>query len=122
MDAAPILLASQASLDDLNSRLKTPVPMNRFRPNIVIEGCEAFEEDERPEFRFPDIILRRVTVCERCIVTTMDQQTGTRDKEPLNTLSRYRRRSENYAGGIMFGIYLTGGEGRISTGDQLAEK
>lgn len=120
VDAAPILLVGQSSLDDLNSRLESPVPMDRFRPNIVVDGLDPYQEDELEVFAFGDVQLDRVTVCERCIVTTMDQQTGDMGKEPLNTLSKYRKRSNDYAGGIMFGIYTTGASGDLKLGDELS--
>lgn len=120
VDAAPILLTNQSSLDDLNLRMPDALPMNRFRPNIVISFLEAYREDDLPEFGFPQVCLKRVAVCERCIVTTTDQETGDRAQEPLKTLSKFRKRNNNYAGGIMFGIYLVpDGDGRITLGDVL---
>ncbi|WP_438479637.1 MOSC domain-containing protein [Oleiharenicola lentus] len=94
-DAHPFLLISQASLDDLNDRLlekgSEALPMNRFRPNIVIEGCTPFEEDNWPHVRIGDLIFRNSGPCARCIVTTTDQLTAERGKEPLKTLATYRR-------------------------------
>jgi uncharacterized protein YcbX len=119
MDAAPILLVSSNSLSDLNQRMSEPVTMDRFRGNIEIEGLPAYEEDSLPSFHFPDVTLDRVAVCERCIITTIDQETGQVGKEPLSTLSKYRKRDNDYAGGIMFGIYLTGAAGRLTVGDSL---
>ena len=120
VDAAPLLLTSGDSLVDLNSRLEKALPMNRFRPNIVIEGLEAYREDELQVFQFGSVELDRVAVCERCIVTTTDQETGEMAKEPLRTLSKYRKRADGYAGGIMFGIYLTANaDGEISIGESM---
>jgi len=120
VDAAPILLTNTGSLDDLNSRLQNDLPMNRFRPNIVVEGLEPYQEDEPVTFRFPGLSLDRVAVCERCTVTTTDQETGVMAKEPLRTLSKYRKRAGGYAGGIMFGIYLTAvADGQVAVGDHL---
>jgi len=120
VDAAPILLTSLDSLQDLNARLEVAVPMNRFRANIVIEGLAPYQEDDITRFNFPGTSLGRVTVCERCIVTTTDQDTGVRAKEPLRTLSKYRKRKQHYAGGIMFGMYLVPETtGIISVGDPL---
>ncbi|MEO2178343.1 MAG: MOSC N-terminal beta barrel domain-containing protein [bacterium] len=122
IDAAPILLTNQSSLDDLCQRMDAPIPMNRFRPNIVVSDLEAYREDDLPAFNFPRLTLNRVTVCERCIVTTTDQNTGGRAKEPLRTLGKYRKRKNDYAGGIMFGIYLTpDSDGDISVGDVMQE-
>ena len=120
IDASPLLLTNTASLEDLNARLSGPVPMDRFRANIVVSGLKAYEEDDIQEYDCPDVLLKRVTVCERCIVTTTDQETGLRSKEPLRTLSKYRRREGGYAGGIMFGMYLTAAQsGFLTVGDRL---
>jgi uncharacterized protein YcbX len=118
VDAAPILLTNESSLHDLNERLAIAVPMTRFRANIVVGGLAAYQEDQQQDYRTRDILLTRVTVCERCIVTTMDQQNGSMTKEPLNTLSKYRKRANDYAGGIIFGSYLTtAGTGLLNVGD-----
>jgi uncharacterized protein YcbX len=120
IDAAPLLLTNAASLTDLNSRLEENLPMNRFRPNVVVDGLEPYHEDERASFDFPNVSLARVTVCERCIVTTTNQETGERKKEPLRTLSKYRKRENDYAGGILFGIYLTAStSGELAIGDSF---
>jgi len=94
-DAYPILVTSESSLADVNDRLaargEDPVPMDRFRPNIVIADCPAFAEDTWPRFRIGDLILRSAGPCSRCPVVTTDQSTGVRGKEPLTTLAMYRR-------------------------------
>lgn len=94
-DAEPLLLISQASLDHLNDRIQAAggesVPMDRFRPNIVIEGCDAFAEDTWPHLHIGPVVLRNGGLCARCIVTTTDQLTGARGKEPLRTLATFRR-------------------------------
>jgi len=94
-DAYPILVASESSLADLNDRLvargEDPVPMDRFRPNIVIADCPAFAEDTWPRFQIGDLVLRSAGPCSRCPVVTTDQATGLRGKEPLTTLAQYRR-------------------------------
>lgn len=107
IDAAPILLTNENSLHDLNERLQEPVLMDRFRANIVVAKMEPYQEDQHETYRSLELVLTRVTVCERCIVTTMDQRSGSMTKEPLNTMSRYRKRAKGYAGGIVFGSYLT---------------
>jgi uncharacterized protein len=90
-DAYPWLLISQASLDELNTRLKQPLPMNRFRPNIVVDGLAPFGEDEVNEFIAGDVRLRAVKPCTRCAITTTDQLTGERTtEEPLKTLKEFR--------------------------------
>jgi uncharacterized protein len=94
-DAVPFLIQSEASLADLNDRLvaqhEEPAPMDRFRPNIVIAGCAAYAEDTWPRIRIGAMVLRPAGPCTRCAVTTTDQMTGDRYKEPLRTLSLYRR-------------------------------
>lgn len=94
-DAAPLLLTTTASLDDLNARLlesgAEPVPMNRFRPNLVVSGSAAFEEDRWQHIRIGTVVFRSLGPCARCVVTATDQLTGERGIEPLATLSSYRR-------------------------------
>lgn len=122
-DAAPILLNNRNSLDDFNSRTPDPVPMDRFRANIVIEGeLPAYAEDELKSLRGERVELLSVVPCERCVMTTTDQATGERpSKEPIKTLSTYRRVEEGkYASGVLFGLYMTPrGEGTLRVGDTL---
>jgi hypothetical protein len=90
-DGYPILLISEESLQDLNARLEKPVPMNRFRPNLVVKGCEPYAEDTWNKIKIGDVELAVVKPCPRCVVTTIDKQTLEQGKEPLKTLSKYRR-------------------------------
>jgi hypothetical protein len=94
-DGTPLLVVGEASLADLNARLalrgEPPLPMNRFRPNLVVAGAEPFAEDAWKTFRAGAIVLRNVDPCARCVMTTTDQFTGERGKEPLRTLATYRR-------------------------------
>jgi uncharacterized protein YcbX len=90
-DGYPILLTSEEGLQDLNSRLDTPVPMNRFRPNVVVKGCEPFAEDTWNRIRAGDVELAVVKPCARCEVTTIDKNTLETSKEPLKTLGKYRK-------------------------------
>lgn len=90
-DGYPILLTSEEGLQDLNSRLETPVPMNRFRPNLVVRGGEPFAEDNWNRIRIGDVQLAVVKPCARCEVTTIDKETLERRKEPLKTLGKYRK-------------------------------
>jgi len=94
-DAYPLLAISQSSLDHLNAKLDTPVPMNRFRPNLVIAGAPTpHAEDAWPRVRIGlEVVLRAGGPCGRCVVTTTDQFTGERGVEPLRTLATYRRRA-----------------------------
>lgn len=90
-DGYPVLLTSEEGLADLNSRLDSPVPMNRFRPNIVVKGCNPFAEDTWNRIKVGDVELAVVKPCARCEVTTIDKETLERSKEPLKTLGRYRK-------------------------------
>ena len=101
-DGFAFLLISEASLEDLNERLEEPVPMNRFRPNLVVRGCEAYAEDRWSRIRVGAVPFRVAEPCWRCAITLVDQKTGARGKEPLRTLATYRRSSE----GVLFGRNL----------------
>jgi uncharacterized protein YcbX len=115
-DAFPYLLVSEASLADLNARLAEPLPMNRFRPNLVVSGCAPYAEDGWRRIRIGALEFRVVKPCARCVVTTTDQATGRRGAEPLRTLATYRQRD----GGIMFGQNLIpDGEGDLRMGDAV---
>jgi len=115
-DAYPFLLIGQSSLDDLNSRLAEPLPMNRFRPNIVFTGGEPYREDMMHTFTIGNITFYGVKLCARCVMTTINQDNGTTGKEPLKTLARYRFKNNK----IMFGQNLAHkGLGEIRVGDEL---
>jgi uncharacterized protein YcbX len=115
-DGFPFLLTSEASLEDLNDRLDEPVPMNRFRPNLVVSGCEAFAEDTWRQIRIGSILFHVVKGCDRCVVTTIDQTQGIRGKEPLVTLAKYRL----WDGKIWFGQNLIPGQlGTLHVGDSV---
>ena len=98
-DAYPFLVISEASLHDLNDRLaargEETLPMDRFRPNLVIAGVPPYAEDTWPRIRVGDVVLRPGGPCARCVVTTTNQQTAERGKEPLRTLATYRRDPDN---------------------------
>lgn len=112
-DGFPFLLISQGSLDDLNGRLEQPVSMRRFRPNLVVDGCEAFAEDSWRRIRIGDLEFRVAKPCSRCIIPSIDPQTGVRGKEPLQTLMGYRRRDNK----VYFGQNLIhDGTGRLAVG------
>ncbi|MEP6945745.1 MAG: MOSC domain-containing protein [Acidobacteriota bacterium] len=90
-DGYPLMALSEASLADLNSRLDESLPMNRFRPNLVISGAEAFAEDDWKTVEIGGARFRSTKPCERCVITTIDQSAGEFDgKEPLRTLAQYR--------------------------------
>jgi uncharacterized protein len=101
-DGFAFLLISEASLEDLNTRLEDPLPMNRFRPNFVVRGCGPYAEDGWSRLRIGSVPFRVAEPCPRCAITTVDQETGTRGKEPLRTLATYRK-SE---GEVFFGRNL----------------
>lgn len=98
-DGFPLLLVSQASLDDLNSRLNTPVAMERFRPNIIVSGCQSYEEDSWKGIRIGEMVFRIVKPCSRCIIPNVNIETAQREQEPIKTLSTYRKRENK----IFFG-------------------
>lgn len=90
-DGYPVLVLSQASLDDLNARLPVPLPMDRFRPNVVLQGCVPYAEDALQELAGDEVKLRLVKPCTRCVITTTDQASGvSQGDEPLQTLRAYR--------------------------------
>jgi len=97
-DGFPFLLISQASLEDLNQRLQhknlSPVPIERFRPNLLIEGCDAYAEDQWTSFDLSGNRFHGVKPCSRCIMTTIDPVTGTKGVEPFQTLKEYRMRGK----------------------------
>ena len=117
-DGFPILIIGQATLDDLNSRLEQPLPMNRFRPNFVFEGGQPFEEDDWTDFRIGDQDFRGVKPCARCIIPTTDQETALRAAEPTKTLATYRMVGRK----ILFGqnvIWMGNGESRVWVNDEI---
>jgi uncharacterized protein YcbX len=102
-DGFPLLLLSESSLAELNRRLESPVPMNRFRPNLVVTGTDAFAEDGWKKVRIGETIFHLVKPCARCVLTTVDQATGLKDgKEPLATLASFR----TVDGKVLFGQNL----------------
>lgn len=106
-DGFPVLLTTESSLTDLNTRLSCPVPMNRFRPNVVVSGdFPAWAEDGWQTIRIGGAVLHNMKACERCGVTTIEQETGTHTgAEPLATLATFRR--DKTSGKVLFGANLT---------------
>ncbi|NRA38696.1 MAG: MOSC domain-containing protein [Planctomycetes bacterium] len=98
-DGYPMLIIAQESLDDLNARLDEAVPMNRFRPNIVVSGCEPYAEDTWQHIQIGDVQFDVVKACERCVMTMVNQDTSKISKEPLKTIAKYRP-------GVTFGMNL----------------
>lgn len=124
VDGSPILVISEASLADLNDRILAnggdPVPMDRFRPNLVVSGCTAFAEDEWPSLRVGNVTLRAAGKSDRCIMTTTDQLTGARGKEPLKTLATFRR-DPGEPGAVFFGANFIqeSKHGVLRVGDEI---
>lgn len=116
-DGFPLLLLNQASLDDLNRRMGAPLPVDRFRPNIVVRGAEAYAEDGWRQLRIGEGTFHVVKPCSRCAVTQVDQETGAQGKEPLRTLASYRLTPAKQ---VLFGHYLIhAGDGVIRVGDPV---
>jgi uncharacterized protein YcbX len=117
-DATPFHLTTEESLADLNARMASPIPMNRFRPNLVVRGAAPYAEDRWKAIAIGDTVLRWIKPCTRCVATTTDQLTGERmGRDPLLTLAQYRRVGNEVA----FGHYLmaeTWGE-RLRVGDAV---
>ncbi len=100
-DGYPVLVCNRESLAELNRRMPEPIPMERFRPNLVIDGLEPFAEDRIDTVVIGEVTLRLVKPCTRCVVTSTDQQTGERSTNPLPVLRTFRWSRE--LKGVMFG-------------------
>jgi uncharacterized protein YcbX len=120
-DAFAILVIGEASLADLNTRLPKPLPMERFRPNIVLEGLEPYDEDRIAELTLDGVRLRLVKPCDRCSITTTNQSTGeVEGDEPLRTLKTYRWSKE--LKGVVFGqnaIVIAGAGRELHVGEEF---
>ena len=115
-DGFPYLVISQASLDDLNSRLAEPIEMRRFRPNFVISGTEAFAEDQWKHITIGNLRFEIVKPCARCVLTTINPETAEKGAEPLKTLATYRRNGNK----ILFGQNVTAQDfGELNVGDPV---
>jgi uncharacterized protein YcbX len=127
-DGYPVLLANAASLDAVNDWLaeagEEPVAMTRFRPNVVVSGAPAWAEDDwlGRRVRIGDVTLRAVKPCGRCVMTTIDQETAQRGRQPLRILGRHR----HFPAGLLFGLNLipdgngiSGSVGTIAVGDPV---
>lgn len=131
-DGYPFLLIGESSLNDLNEKLETKLPMNRFRPNIVIDGAEAFAEDAWKKIQIGETVFRSTKPCARCVMTTIEQNSGEFDgKEPLKTLAKYRLAKDVFpnafesldlnANAVLFGQNLVAENfgGKIKLGDEV---
>jgi uncharacterized protein YcbX len=113
-DGFPFLLISEASLADLNAKLEFPLPMNRFRPNIVVSGASAFAEDTWKSIKIGSVLFDVVKPCSRCVMTSIDQDDAALGREPLRTLTAYRK----FGNKLLFGQNLVhNNTGVISVGD-----
>lgn len=124
-DGYPMLVVGTSSLDDLNDKLvragRAAIPMNRFRPNLVIDGIEAFEEDYAESFQMGDALLKPVKPCPRCPMPSIDQATGVIGPDPLDLLQAYRAKPE-LDGAVCFGmnsILITGDGQRVRVGQEI---
>lgn len=112
-DGFPLLLISQGSLDDLNQRLSSPVPMSRFRPNIVVKGCQPFAEDLWKKIQIGGITFRIVKPCSRCVIPGINIETAEKEAEPIKTLVSYRKRDNK----VFFGQnVIANANGKIEVG------
>ncbi|XP_004685299.1 PREDICTED: mitochondrial amidoxime reducing component 2 [Condylura cristata] len=128
-DCSPVMILSEASLADLNTRLEKKVKMENFRPNIVVTGCDAFEEDTWDELLIGSVEMKKILSCPRCIMTTVDPDTGVIDrKEPLETLKSYRlcdplcdpSEKSVYKSSPLFGMYYSVEKiGNLKVGDPV---
>lgn len=123
-DGYPLLVASRASLDDVNQKLhaagRAALPMNRFRPNLVLDGIEAFDEDYADALQFGATVLKPVKPCPRCPIPSVDQATGVPGPDPLDVM-RYRAKPA-LDDAICFGmnaIVIAGGDERIVVGQEV---
>jgi len=115
-DGYPFLITGEESLKDLNNRLTAPLPMNRFRPNLVFSGGNSFDEDIWKKVRIGDIEFRVAKPCARCSVTTVNQDSGERGEEPLKTLAQFRINN----GEVLFGQNMVCEKtGVVNVGDEI---
>ena len=116
-DTGPLLLTSKASLDQLNEWIGDgDLAMQRFRPNVVVDGDQPFAEDRWRQIRIGDVRYRFAEHCDRCVVTTIDPHTMSHGKEPIRALARHRK----WDGKTWFGIRIVPlSEGSLSVGDEV---
>lgn len=122
-DSQPFLLIGEGSLEELNRRLETPSPMDRFRPNLVFSGGQPFCEDEWAHFTIGGVHFKNVKPCGRCTVTTIDQETGRpTGAEPLRTLATFRKTGNAVNFGMLAARIGTAGGQVIRLGDDISGK
>ncbi|MYN40615.1 MOSC domain-containing protein [Duganella sp. FT109W] len=124
-DGYPILVVGSASLDDLNQKLvaagRNALPMNRFRPNLVIDGIDAFEEDYADSYQLGEVVLKPVKPCPRCPMPSVDQATGEFGPDPMDIMQSYRAKPE-LEGALCFGmnaILIAGEDQLVRVGQEI---
>ena len=118
-DGYPYLILGQSSMEDLNSKMVTPLPIDRFRPNIIFSGGIPYEEDQWNSLKIGNVDFQGIKPCVRCVFTTIDQTTGKLGKEPLKTLNTYRK----VGNGVIFGLNaIPLSTGTIRRGDVIVVK
>jgi uncharacterized protein YcbX len=117
-DGMPYVIIGQASLDELNGRLTDPVGMDRFRPNLVFSGGEAYAEDQFKKLQIGEVEFQVVKPCARCVMITVDQEKGSKGKEPLATLATYRSQGSK----VYFGQNAVAlSQGIVRVGDPIQQ-
>jgi uncharacterized protein YcbX len=122
-DGFPVLVCNEASLQDLNSRLPESIPMERFRPNVVLEGLPPWAEDRIEELAVGEVTLRLVKPCTRCTIPSVDQRTGERSTDPVPVLRQFR--FDKALRGVTFGenaVIVSGNEADIERGARCRVK
>ena len=119
-DSCPLLITGEAALQDLNSHLADPIPMSRFRPNLVFSGGIAYEEDKWEDFQIGTAQYRGIRRCTRCKMINIDQMTAQVYREPLQALAQYRRDQNGIYFGLHASVALDAGNPVIRLGDQIA--
>jgi len=115
-DGYPFLIIGEESLNDLNERLEEPLPMTRFRTNFVFGGGKPFDEDNWKTIKIGNMVFHSTKSCSRCVITTINQNTGITGKEPLKTLATFRQKDNK----VMFGMNLIAdGFGKVTVGDEI---
>ena len=118
--ASPVSLGNLASLETLNAKLEAPVPMERFRLNVIVEGIEAHAEDMLTEIAGDSVRLLHVTPAERCVIVSTDQRTGERDRSDLLRSLPKKSKEDRFGSGRIFGTYLSvANEGTLRVGETL---
>lgn len=115
-DAYPFLIIGEESLNELNSRMENPLPMSRFRTNFVFSGGKSFDEDKWKKIKIGEVVFEVVKPCDRCTITTVNQNTAEKGKEPLTTLATFRKVN----GRVLFGQNMVcENTGNISVGNEI---